>query len=231
VTAQFQEIVETTCGQDLDWFFQEWIYDVGWPEYRYAWVGQQSGADHRLLLASTRHRQTARPLSCRLTSRSPRLQATPCSHSGSTRPTNTMICLSRRADGGRDRPDNWILNRATEAPAAGIEEPPLGQDPLGHGVADAGGSALPLRICPNPFSAETRIEFSVPHEGAVRAQIFDPAGRLVRTLMEERRAAGPIELRWDGRDESGQEAPSGAYFLRLAEGERLIAVQRGLLLR
>lgn len=36
-TAEFQGVVETVSGRDLDWFFQEWIFDIGAPAYRYAW--------------------------------------------------------------------------------------------------------------------------------------------------------------------------------------------------
>ena len=34
-TAGFQDVCETISGEDLDWFFQPWIYEAGRPEY---WV-------------------------------------------------------------------------------------------------------------------------------------------------------------------------------------------------
>lgn len=37
VTADYQTICETVSGQDLDWFFDQWIYDQGFPEYELLW--------------------------------------------------------------------------------------------------------------------------------------------------------------------------------------------------
>lgn len=37
-TAGFQATCESVTGEDLDWFFQEWVYtDSGRPDYRFAW--------------------------------------------------------------------------------------------------------------------------------------------------------------------------------------------------
>jgi len=33
VTEDFQRVAETVSGMDLDWFFQEWIYGEGYPQY------------------------------------------------------------------------------------------------------------------------------------------------------------------------------------------------------
>ena len=38
VTGDFQAICEARAGQDLDWFFEQWIYDRGYPEYTYVWA-------------------------------------------------------------------------------------------------------------------------------------------------------------------------------------------------
>jgi aminopeptidase N len=44
VTADYQAICETVSGQDLDWFFDQWIYDQGWPEYELQWAYYSQGA-------------------------------------------------------------------------------------------------------------------------------------------------------------------------------------------
>jgi hypothetical protein len=38
VTEDFQNICETVSGLDLEYFFQQWIYGPGWPEYRYSYI-------------------------------------------------------------------------------------------------------------------------------------------------------------------------------------------------
>jgi flagellar hook assembly protein FlgD len=56
----------------------------------------------------------------------------------------------------------------------------------------------------------------------VRIDLFDVSGRLVRTLVEERRLpAGRRETAWDGRGDDGRPAASGIYFYRMrADGFR-----------
>ncbi len=36
-TAQFQAAAETGLGASLDWFFDQWVYMAGYPEYEYSW--------------------------------------------------------------------------------------------------------------------------------------------------------------------------------------------------
>ena len=51
-------------------------------------------------------------------------------------------------------------------------------------------------------------------------QLFDSAGRLVRTLADEpAAAAGFLDLRLDGRNETGTTLPSGIYFYKVLTAE------------
>lgn len=43
VTEDFQRVAETVSGMDLDWFFQQWIYDEGYPKYSFGWSSLQDG--------------------------------------------------------------------------------------------------------------------------------------------------------------------------------------------
>jgi hypothetical protein len=70
---------------------------------------------------------------------------------------------------------------------------------------------------PNPFNPSTTIGFGLPEgsDGTVTLEIFDVAGRLVRTLLRETRAAGTWRVSWDGTTDAGSRASSGVYFYRL----------------
>ncbi len=72
---------------------------------------------------------------------------------------------------------------------------------------------------PNPFRANTQIQFSLSQESRVRLAVYDTGGRLVRELVNEVRPAGPASVVWDGRGLRGRRAGAGVYFLRLEAGE------------
>jgi flagellar hook assembly protein FlgD len=49
----------------------------------------------------------------------------------------------------------------------------------------------------------------------VRLAVYNLAGRLVRSLVDEEIEGGWQEILWDGRDDSGARIASGVYFCRL----------------
>ncbi|MDO9694310.1 MAG: FlgD immunoglobulin-like domain containing protein [Candidatus Latescibacteria bacterium] len=70
-------------------------------------------------------------------------------------------------------------------------------------------------IRPNPFNASIAIDFVLPSASPVRLEIFDLTGRLVATVLDEPRTAGPQSASWNGRDARGAEIGSGVYVARL----------------
>ena len=83
---------------------------------------------------------------------------------------------------------------------------------------------------PNPFNAGTTVRFALESDGAVELMVFDLLGQKVRTLVRDRRAAGPQAVRWNGRDEAGRVVATGVYLYRLQAGDRVTS-RRMLLLR
>jgi hypothetical protein len=82
---------------------------------------------------------------------------------------------------------------------------------------------------PNPSQGRIRIDFRLDVATYVSLRVWNSGGRLVRDVSQGLLPAGEHTLMWDGCDNEGHRAPSGAYFyaLRTAEGERL---SRSLLL-
>ncbi|HEX6944514.1 MAG TPA: FlgD immunoglobulin-like domain containing protein [Gemmatimonadaceae bacterium] len=89
------------------------------------------------------------------------------------------------------------------------------------GVDDArtpGDFALHANV-PNPFNPVTTIDYDVPAGGAdVTIAVFDVSGRLVRTLVDDRRDAGRYSVRWNGDDDRGVGVATGVYFCRMNAG-------------
>ena len=69
---------------------------------------------------------------------------------------------------------------------------------------------------PNPFNPSTTIAFDLPAAEPVSMRIFDPSGRLVRTLLaDDPGLAGRNEVVWNGMDDGGRQVASGVYLYRL----------------
>jgi hypothetical protein len=71
---------------------------------------------------------------------------------------------------------------------------------------------------PNPFNPSTTLRFGLRESAHVTLRIYDAAGRLVRTLVDDHRPAGLYDKAWDGRDAAGRASASGVYFCKLVAG-------------
>jgi hypothetical protein len=86
---------------------------------------------------------------------------------------------------------------------------------------------------PNPFNAQTIVEFRIPADvgtSLVRLSVFDVLGREVQTLVDGQRGSGTYRVSWNG-----DMCPSGMYFLRLSfpqsVGHSVVASRKVLLLK
>ncbi len=70
-------------------------------------------------------------------------------------------------------------------------------------------------LAPNPFRGRTVLSFELRFEDHVHVAVHDVAGRLIRVVCDEARAAGRHEIAWDGRDERGHRVAGGVYYVRL----------------
>jgi hypothetical protein len=78
---------------------------------------------------------------------------------------------------------------------------------------------------PNPLvksgtGVELRLDLTTG--GPLRLEVFDPAGRRVRLLLDDTLPASTRYISWDGRAEDGRPLSAGVYWIRLAtaRGER-----------
>ena len=71
---------------------------------------------------------------------------------------------------------------------------------------------------PNPVSQSTNITYSVPQPGKVSLKIYDMMGKLIKTLVNAKVAAGTYHIPWNANDENGNTLSSGIYLLRLNTG-------------
>jgi hypothetical protein len=94
--------------------------------------------------------------------------------------------------------------------------------------------AAPTRLAlrgatPNPFSGTTHLAMDMPaNEGELRMDVFDVAGRHVRTLRPRAMSPGQDVVDWDGLDDHGAPARGGLYMVRLqgARGASVIRIMK-----
>jgi hypothetical protein len=102
--------------------------------------------------------------------------------------------------------------RTTSARWFVVERPAVPRPPLAFATPS-----------PIPSAGSVAFGFSIPAHGAVRLDILDAQGRLVRTLVDGDLGPGPHQRGWDGRDARGVEVTSGVFHARLdAAGARLV---------
>lgn len=72
-----------------------------------------------------------------------------------------------------------------------------------------------LQNHPNPFTGSTDLQIGLPRESDVSIDVYDVAGRRVRTHELSRESAGWRKIAFDGRSDAGKPLASGVYFYRV----------------
>lgn len=114
--------------------------------------------------------------------------------------------------GGPQTPNHPTLAAEVEEALAAMNTSPVENTPqVGHQL---------MTGYPNPFNPMTRIPYELGgREGsdvAVKLEILDLRGRVVKTLVDTRQPSGSRqEISWDGTTQGGRKLPSGSYISQL----------------
>ena len=69
---------------------------------------------------------------------------------------------------------------------------------------------------PNPFNPTTTIVYGIKKEAHVSLKVYNAAGQLVKTLVDEAQAPDEVKpVTWNGTNDAGQFVSSGVYFYKL----------------
>jgi PKD repeat protein len=83
-------------------------------------------------------------------------------------------------------------------------------------VVKSTGGALAASISPNPLNPRAKLTFATTKPGAIRVQMFDPQGRLVKTIADGMSVeAGSHDFEIDGTSAKGTRLASGLYFVKV----------------
>jgi len=69
---------------------------------------------------------------------------------------------------------------------------------------------------PNPFNPTTTIKYTLKEQAHVSLKVYNVAGQLVRTLVDDVVAPDAVApITWNGMNDAGQQVSSGVYFYKL----------------
>ena len=128
-----------------------------------------------------------------------------------------------------DVSENRLALSAIDADGTVFDAVTLIQDGCDCEEAVPGSGSLALAagaVSPNPSSGAMFFRFRQSEASDVRVALYDVAGRKVRELCTD----GPLQpgtnaIRWDGRDDRGNEAPVGVYLARIQAGSRAVTAK------
>ena len=81
---------------------------------------------------------------------------------------------------------------------------------------------------PNPFNAETVIEYCLPKTSHVQLVIYDLLGQHVKLLLDTEQPIGYFQTTWDGTDGRNAPVATGVYFCRMEAGDFVKVIKLAL---
>jgi len=75
---------------------------------------------------------------------------------------------------------------------------------------------------PNPFNPETVISYQLSENNFVQLNVFNSLGQIVRSLVNNSQTADNYSVTWKGKDDFGNNLPSGLYFYQLKTNDKSI---------
>jgi len=224
--ADFANEASAVSGQDLSWFFNQWLYEQGYPVFEYSFDSQRAGAPVTAgaerpgpWTVNLHLRQTQASINAPLF-RVP-MQVAVVTTAGEQRFPITSMAASEEFVFSVDAqptdvkldPDSWVLKRVVPHSDADTTSPEPAQVQVES-------------FYPNPVALGATLRLRVPHLGPittltgqtlpqdVRIELYDVKGRRVQSRAM---ALGPgvFDLPFDLRDTNGRRLSGGVYVLRV----------------
>jgi len=204
-TSDFQRVMEETSHRDLGWFFHEWIYEQGYPEYYYAWNDSASGGNFHVHLEIAQFQNNAfvftMPLKIRIQGDS---NYDFIVTNDSTFQSYDFVVDSQPYGIVID-PDNWVLKKVRQIDSD--------DHPDHKPITDI---YKITSVYPNPFNSQTTIRAELTFGSHTEISAYDIQGRLIRQIYSGYLTAGTHSIAWDGFDNNHAELSSGIYFIKLS---------------
>jgi len=207
-TEDRKRIHEDITGLELDWFYDEWVYQAGFPYYSVNWFTRQTTDGWELVVDIGQNNGQQAPDCFHMP-----VEILANMNSGDTllhwdiesNPQRNVFEMPEEVTGIVFDPGTWLLHKRSIT--SGIE----------NELRPEVGVSRPVLHAPSPNPATDRavLRFALPHAEDVDLSVFDVNGRLVRTLASGRHPAGVHAATW-----TANAIPAGIYLVRLRAGDR-----------
>ena len=215
-TDELQEHFENYYG-DLDWFFEQWIYQAGHPEYLWTWYAVPDSEHFALNITISQVQDNA--------------------------PIFTMPITFEVEFPGHDTTFVLWNFQQTQSYTFYFDDEPVQVyfDPQNDLLKEVefyvgvdSEEILPASFSlyqnyPNPFNSSTDFKFVLDGKGLAELEIYDITGRLVKTLFSGVVKAGIYNITWDGTDNDDNHVSSGTYIYRLRTNYNSVARKMSLI--
>lgn len=195
-TEDFIEVMSETYGEDLHWFFNQWIYSAGFPELEI--VITPNVPTNQDITVRVRQTQTNAPtFRIPITIEAGNNQAIAHTIWVQESDQTAIVHTDSIVDFARLAEFQPLLYQGTgasapESPSNVIDEFALGEP------------------YPNPFNATITFPFELQNNIKVTLELFDLNGRLTATILSSRLSAGSHTITFDT-----EQRAAGIYFARL----------------
>ena len=220
-TADFQALAEQISGQDLAWFFEQWVYREGRPALRYAWKYDDLTRQIVLRMLQRQEGESYRlPMELQAIAGTDTLLFT-FEHTGG--------CQDFRFDAGK--PVNTVRLDPGDWLYASFENIAFNNFSASCEIVPDQFELHP--VYPNPLALRQQsaaIRFSLSHHDVVKLAVYDALGQEVAVLFNGTLLAGSHLFEWEGRTATGEYAAAGVYLVRV-QSEHSAAIRKVVLLR
>ncbi|MDB4303951.1 M1 family aminopeptidase, partial [Desulfosarcina sp.] len=215
-TEDLQMVYETATGMDLQFFFDQWVYDEYWPFYHYNF---QQNSENGLFVMI--HQAQEELYGYRPVFEMPvqlRINFTDGTDSTVTvwndeQTQQFYLELEKEVSSVNLDPDKWILRKSQINPnlPVGISD---------NIVEDK------VKVFPNPFSSELTIQLDDSFSKNQEITILDISGKTIYSFSH----INSDVLFWNGKSTNGNKAEPGIYFVRI-KGDSEVVLKKVTLLK